>query len=324
VPHLLCRDFLHHLGSDRVWQAGRHRVDAARAAGLVFERLAPALKGVHAAGLVLPPYLDRAKVGLLLQQAEKLRSPIAISVIAPLALAWAAYGERAWEQVALVVDADDQALSWTLVEARADQLHVLGEQILPRLGVRAWKERVLDAVAERCVHHSRRDPRESGPAEQMLYDQLDDALEAARRGYLVELEVQTRQWYQNLHLRPEEIDVYAAPLVRQALEGMWAALVAASCVGRPSAVLASAAADRLPGLLAAFPEHLGERVPVRALPAEAAARAAHELAARCVRNLLPRGTYESSLPLPPAALTPSEGPPRPVFPIREPGHGPVR
>src|SRR6202163_4937656 len=45
LPHLVCTDFLAHLGESRQWVAGPHRLDADRALTLVFERLPPALAG---------------------------------------------------------------------------------------------------------------------------------------------------------------------------------------------------------------------------------------------------------------------------------------
>ena len=48
-------------------------------------------------------------------------------------------------------------------------------------------------------------------------EQLDDALEAARQGRIVELFIQTTNWYQNLLARPEEMVTFCQRLVSQAL-----------------------------------------------------------------------------------------------------------
>src|SRR5262245_13135045 len=40
LPHLACTDFLPHLGGPRTWSAGRHRLDAAGAFGVVCDSLA--------------------------------------------------------------------------------------------------------------------------------------------------------------------------------------------------------------------------------------------------------------------------------------------
>src|SRR5262249_36925940 len=147
------------------------------------------------------------------------------------------------------------------------------------------------------------------------------ALSAARRGQMVEFHIQTSQWYQNLHLRPEELETYGAALVRQGLEGMWAALVAVSAVGRPSHILVSAAVEPLPGLLAALPDHLGDRPLLRVLPAEATARSAHALASLVHAGTLRRGHFDTALPLPPS--TPKSGSREPderIISIRDAGY----
>src|SRR5947209_6828125 len=51
LPHLTCMDFLAHVGEPREWAAGRHRLDALKALGLVFDCLQPAL--AEAKGMVL-------------------------------------------------------------------------------------------------------------------------------------------------------------------------------------------------------------------------------------------------------------------------------
>src|SRR5215831_9534287 len=58
LPHLACLDFLGYLGTDHHWSAGRHRLDATRALGLVFEHLRPLLAGHQAVALALPAYLS--------------------------------------------------------------------------------------------------------------------------------------------------------------------------------------------------------------------------------------------------------------------------
>src|SRR5947209_17986477 len=57
MPHLACVDFLPWLGHGRTWSAGRHRLDATRALGLVFEHLARILARSEGAAVALPGYL---------------------------------------------------------------------------------------------------------------------------------------------------------------------------------------------------------------------------------------------------------------------------
>ena len=124
--------------------------------------------------------------------------------------------------MAVVGDVDDHALTWTAVAVRDDHVAIVGERTLPQLGLRAWRSRLIDAVAERCVRQTRRDPRDSAAAEQMLFDQLDAACDSCRQGRLVELVIQSDHWFQNLMLRPEECNGFCAPLSRQAAQQMQA------------------------------------------------------------------------------------------------------
>ncbi len=293
LPHMACLGFLPHLGDDRQWAAGRHRLDAAAALSLVFQYVQPSLTGVRGLALAVPSYLARAQVVLLVQLAEQLRLPILGTVTTPLMAALAGFAEEPWSGTALVVDADDHALTWTALSADTRQVLVLDEQVLPRLGVRAWKERLLNAIADRCIRHSRRDPRESAAAEQMLYEQFDAMLDACRQGQVAELVIRAASWCQHMLVRPEDLDLCCAPLVRLVLDGMHAVLRE----GSPAAVLVTAAAAQLPGLLTALLDHTGEQTTVALLAPEAVAQAAHHLAARFQTGSLPRGHLDTAVPL---------------------------
>src|SRR5207248_2514377 len=99
----VCLDFLAHLGGPREWAAGRHRLDAGRAAALVFEHLRTRAAGAQGCVLALPAYLDPAQVALLRPIADKARLPAVGSLAAPLAAGLAAYAEQPWNGPALVV-----------------------------------------------------------------------------------------------------------------------------------------------------------------------------------------------------------------------------
>jgi hypothetical protein len=335
APHLSCANFLPHLGERREWSAGRLRLDAAGALAVVLDRLRPAWAGAQAIALAVPAYLTAEQVEALVRVAEKARLRACAWVAAPVASVLSAYAEQPWAGPALVLDADDHALTCAAVAVEFGQARLLAAQALPHLGLRAWKERLLTAVADRCVRQSRRDPRDCAPAEQSLYDQLDGACDACRRGQMAELIVQMSQWGQNLILRADELAAACAPLVRQALAEMRALRESLPLV-LPPVVLVTDAAGRLPGLVAAVEaaarpaepvaepvpagEDFGEglldddalaRPPVSVLSPAAAARSACELAARWQRGELTRGPVEVA-PLPPP-LPADAGPARVQF-----------
>ncbi len=335
APHLACANFLPCLGERRVWAAGRHRLDAAQALALVLDRLRPVCGPARAVGLAVPAYLKRDQVETLVKLAERARLRVGGWVVAPLAVTLTAYAEQPWAGPALVLDVDEHALTWAAVAVEFGQARVLDAQARPHLGLRAWKGRLLDAVADRCVRQSRRDLRDSAAAEQMLYDQLDGALDAGRRGQMAELIVQMAQWGQNLILRPDELAAACAPLLRQALAEM-RALRDSLPPGLTPTVLITDAAGRLPGLIRALEEASGvpapaperdadcedfgeglldedgpERASVSVLSPDAAARAACDLAGRWQRGELTRGPVEVA-PLPPP-LPADAGPARLQF-----------
>lgn len=322
LPHLVCVDTLASLGKPRVWSAGRHRLDAARCLALVFERLQPSFAGTKGFAAALPAYLTPAQAAQFTQLAGKAKLTLLGSVTTPLAVALAAHAQQPQEGLVLVADVDEHALSLSTVLLDGEQARSLADQVLPRLNVRAWKLRLIDAVAERCVRHSRRDPRDSAAAEQSLYEQLDDALEASRQGRAAELSIRATQWFQNLFLQPEEIVKFSSRFLAEALAAARVLLTEAAFQA-PRTVLLTEAAGRLPGLADAlqtlvsapaaepvasdsddfgddlFPSSgsVGGGV-VTVLPADAVSRAMHELADRFHRGDLPREHLAHAAPLP--------------------------
>lgn len=318
LPHLSCINMPAWLGEPREWRAGRHRLDAAKALALVFDRLQPPLAGCKGCVTVVPDYLNPTQIGLLLPLLERTKVPQLASVVSPLAAVQAAYAEQSWSGLTLVLDADEHALSFAVVSVEKDQARILEQKATVALGLRAWKEAMLNAIADRCVRHSRRDPRDSASAEQALYEQLDQALEPWRRGQRVELIVQAAPWFQNLVLLPEEASGFCQRLVRGVREEMrYLVEVFASSL---RAIVLTDAVARLPGLepslraylrespaLAAMPleEPRGSRLrngmarEVLVLPADGLARAAWLLSRRCQDKELARGHFDSVLALQP-------------------------
>jgi hypothetical protein len=301
LPHMACINFLPHLGTPREWKAGRHRLDASKAMALVLERLKPACAGIRGLAMALPAYLERPQAGQLAALAAKARMPLLGSVTAPVALAWTAHEQHPWRGLAVVVDVDDHAMTCAVVAAdepeAAGQVRTLGERANPQLGLRAWKERLLDGIADRCIRQSRRDLRDSGTAEQALYEQLDAACEASHQGHMVELEIAAEHWFQNLILTPGDLAAFCRPLVKRVLTATETALSTAQAELPPEVVLLSAAAARLPGMAAALHQHSGAGTVVLELSPDAGARAAHELAEHWRSGALPSGHVDVALPL---------------------------
>lgn len=308
LPHLVCENFLTRLGTPHQWTAGRHRLDAAGALALVFDRLRSVCTSAQGAVLAVPPYLTRDQGETLTPLAVKSRFPLLGSVSAALASALSAYRSSPWTGPAVVIDADDHALTCSLLSPGSDEkesqpsgtfaFRQAGLLTLPPLSLRAWKIRLIDMLADRCILHSRWDPRDSGESEQMLYDQLEEVWDACRQEQMAEVVARGAQWCQNLILRPEEIRTFCDPLIRKALEQVREFLASAGTEDSPK-VLASAAVCRLPGLREALQEETGGSF--HPLPADAAAAGAHELAACFQRGELPRGHHDAMVCRPPSA-----------------------
>jgi hypothetical protein len=348
LPDFACLDFLPHLGGQRLWQTGRHRLDAARALGLNLEALGRTVGRAGGVAAAPPAYLTEEQLALLAHLAGKARWRLLAWLPRPLAFAWAGYDRLPWSGRALVLDVDGHALGWSAVAVEADRVRLLAHQSSPGLGRHAWMARLLDGVAGRCVRQSRRDPRESPEAEQYLFDQLRALLEAGPAGDRpVELVLQTSRWYQRVSLPAGDLTGFCAPLAARALRAMEAMASVTAAHGPVGAVMVTAAAARLPGLTAALERALQASAPetppddedfgegllqdtevaagsLSVLDAHAACRAAHNLAVRVQRGDLPAGGV-TVMPLPPRGPSPrlhdGDGEEPPGYRIPFPGAG---
>jgi hypothetical protein len=267
APHLAVLDFLPQVGQPRLWQAGPHRLNADQALALVFGHLVPRLPRSAEAVVALPSYLTTEQVELIGTLAEQSGLRLHGSVPTPAAAAVAAAGQLPWSGLALVLDLDGAALTWSAVALTADQARLVDVVANPRLGRAVWVAQLLDFVARRCVRLSRRDPRESPEGEQSLYDQLDAMLELdAPPDGILELTVETPQWEQQMELRTSEMSGACAELVKRAVHRFDELVTRTATSGPAAAVLLTAAAAHLPGLRPAL------EVRMQAAPAPKPAR----------------------------------------------------
>jgi hypothetical protein len=293
APHEVCRNYLPMLGQPREWRCGRHRLDAFAAVGLLVQRLRQPFAGQTAIAAALPAYLTVTQVSRIRDAFKTTKLPLGGTISTPLAVAATAADEFA---TAVVLEADEHALTWTVLAAEAGRARVLTTLVQKSVGIDDWMDRLVDAVSDRCVRMCRRDPRDSGAAEQSVYEQIDAALENLIPGRPVELHVRTTQWFQLLSLPPEDFEQACAKLARQAVDGLSQGLgqahAAVPAMVPPNVLWLTADAARLPGLVAAVTQHLPEPAAIRPLAADAVAAAAHALADRLtgghVDSLIPR------------------------------------
>jgi hypothetical protein len=328
-PHLICHGFLAGLmDPQKTWSAGRHRLDARQALSHVWRRLEPICRRARGVATTLPAYVARPQAETVLQLGEQARVPVMGSVSAVLAAALAGYAEQAWINAVLIIDIDEHAATLALVKAVDGLAHVLDSRAYPHLGLRAWKDRLLNALADCCVLQTRRDPRDAPLAEQALYEQLDSLLEASSQGRHLHLGIQATSWYQNLLIQPDQTAGFCAQLTRRLLGEMDALLDGLPAEELPGSIVLTHAAGRLPGLTnvlrhvveawqqqSSSPYRTGTRLhdedfgedllgetasehPVAVLSADALARSAHAVGAWLVHGDLPRGHLDGVAPLP--------------------------
>ncbi len=314
TPHLACVDFLPHLGDRREWVGPRCRIDAARALGLVFDRVAARIGKHDAAAIALPGYLLSEQRALVRKAAEQSRMKFYGTADTALAAALTAHAQQAWQGPALLADVDDHALTWTVVDVESGFASIVhGESHVP-LSLNAWKERLLDTVADACVLRSRRDPRDSAEAEQTLHDQLNSLLLACQEGRPGE--VTLKAWSLQLALNPSEVAGACRPLLERSIAAFESAVDAAAQRGPVRAIVLTSAAARLPGLVAAL-----ERVAV-SLAGSDSGEAAH------VRILDPDAVAQAVLDLTrdwqAGTLRPGHLDAAPVLEAQSPAIGPAR
>jgi hypothetical protein len=253
-PHLVCRDFLPHVGmpgpkSPR-WQAGRHKLDADAALVVAWQRLHPVLKSYGPVVATLPGYLSSTQAEAIRLLAAKAKVTFAGSIAAPLAAALIAYAEQTWVSSAIVVDVDEFALTLSRIVA-IDGQAILGEtRTMAGLCEKAWTERLLNCLADVCVWQTRRDPRDTPQAEQGLFDQIEGLFDATLQGRVCQIGVQGHQWYQNLLVTPEQTLHFCAGLLKTAQNELDAFLEGLNESEAPPVFLLTHTAGRLPGLVA--------------------------------------------------------------------------
>jgi hypothetical protein len=269
------------------------------------------------------------------------RLPVLGSMPTLLATALAGYAEQFWRYAVLVVDVDDYALTLGWVAETAGNAKLIESRTFPHLGLRFWKDRLLNTLSDLFVWQHRRDPRDVPNAEQCLYDQLETLTDAMVQQRALQLAVQGPNWVKHLLVHPEQTAQFCQPLVKKVVAEADHLFLSAASSEPLRGILLTQAAGRLPGLAAALnalvepggmeprrplkrvsevhEEDFGEdllshadepsAVGMMTLPADASARTAHALAERFRDGELPLRHLETSAPL--LAAPPADhGPPR--------------
>lgn len=321
MPHAVCSNFLPALTHSREWRNGRNVLTPEAALELALAKvIGPVTAESEAVALTLPPYLSPGQVGKAIAATVRTRLPLKGTAVGSLAVAAdravsILTGKAAAPEVpapdwvvpmrsattgpgsVILLDADEHALSATVVAVERDRVRVTGTAMWPKFSARAWKDRLLDGISDRCVRLCRRDPRDSADAEQALYEQLDDAIDRVRAGQRVNFTVRTDRWYQDVAQNPDEIEGHCAALARGAGEAIRELLGSGTLDVPPRAIWLTHEAGRLPGLARALHGHTPERTAIEILPPAAVALAAAALVPRWLAAELPRAHLDSVIML---------------------------
>jgi len=344
-PREVCHAFLPyltaHANQGPQWQHGRNSLDVRAACEIVWRRLLTYVADAQGVLLTVPSYLQPAQADTLRQIGERVRVPILGSMPTLLSTAIAGYMEQFWRNAVLVVDVDDYALTLGWVTETAGDAKLIESRAFPHLGLRFWRDRLINTLSDLCVWQHRRDPRDVPNAEQGLYDQLETLTDALVQQRALQVAVQGPTWIKHLLVHPEQTTQFCQPLVKKVVAEADHLLLSLASNEPPRGILLTQAAGRLPGLAAAMKsliepgpaqprrstkrvsefheEDFGENLlfqddeqpaaGVMTLPAEAPARTAHALAELFRDGELPSRHLETSAPL--LAPPPVEhGPPR--------------
>jgi hypothetical protein len=322
LPHLSVSGYLPHLGRPTEWKGGRHRLTAEAAIALALDRVRVAAAGFERVYVGVPAYLTLQQTNRLCAVAGKMRFPLKGTAASALALAadragalladtppadddskpgWVVPMHRPARPPAsadvVIVDADDYALTASLVRVEPTQAKLLGSSTLPRAGAKLWREKLLDALCDRCVRVCRRDPRDSAEAEQALYEQIDDSLDRLLNAPKLSLTVRAAHWYQDLHLTPDDFAGPCAGFVRLGVDAVRDLIAATPAPEPPRAVWLTHEACRLPGLGQALYQNMAERTTVGVLRPEAVAVALANLGDRWHAGELPGTHLDSTIPV---------------------------
>jgi molecular chaperone DnaK (HSP70) len=303
MPHAVCAGFLPRLGNPVAWKNGRHCLDPTQALAAIWDQVGDHLVGVEGVTIAAPAYLTGEQVRLLQASAEQAKLPVLAFINRTLAAGLTSLAENTAHHLSVVVDVDDHALTCAVFRPREAEFCCLGQQVLPTLGLRLWRERLLARIAESCVRSSRRDPRESPEADQQLFDQAEQLLDAVGRNQSTSVRVQGAHWLQSMIVTPGQATAACAGLARQAAQAVQAAVVWGEQQLTNATIYLTAEAARLPGLAAAIYQRSANKTPIVALPAAGPAEAAFDLAQRINCHELAGGLFGSAVPLP-AIATP--------------------
>ncbi|HMP04216.1 MAG TPA: hypothetical protein PKD86_09735 [Gemmatales bacterium] len=257
-PHQALGSLLRFLATRQPLALGRYTITAEEALVKLLEHARPRLN--HATGVLalVPAWLEIA-------DAERLAGALARAHLTPLAilprcllLATEALETAASTEKVLLVEFDDAALTAAWLDRAEGHIRWHLAAQLPHLGRSSWREALIHAAAETCVHQCRRDPRAVPESDQELFNAADAWL--TRPDPLAPLSAQVTfprsEETQALVVAPTQVALALQPLIQAVADQVAGQL---GSVPAPVNVLLSHPLAALPGLADAVAEKTGRR-----------------------------------------------------------------
>ncbi len=258
----------------------------------------------------VPPYLSKRQLEVFIHLSVESGLPVAGIIASPLANVLSAYAEHPWTGSAILLDLDEHMFWLSLLKTEEGNAEILDTFGYEHLGLRHWHQKVLDGLADHCIQHTRRDPRDCPAAEQALYMQLQPIMEQCVYGHVANVTFRTRDQFHHFVLLPEHTLGFCKSLTQEIVSEVSNALRHLRSEGHTSPVLlVSHQGSLLPGVVGNL-EHYQQRntgqelnslsavASIILLPPDAGCRGAFSLAPQFLAEELPSWFVQSQAPLP--------------------------
>lgn len=274
-PHLTQGALLTILAQDEPITIGRHTLRPDAALGYIVDTIRSRLSGVDRVLVAVPTWLPLPTADKLLQVLRRLQLDIVCLVPRGLLLGLEAATEPMFSHEAWLAELDEAALTITHLYIQDGLLQRRRPSVIPALSRAAWRESLLNAVAETAILQFRRDPRALAEVDQAVFAAVDAWLSRpeADGHFAVPLEFPRTDLQVTVTLTAEQ--------VQQALSGLAKAtvrhwLASARRMAEPSSAtswLLSRELACLPGVLDQVRQHISQALEVevgQSLPRTAA------------------------------------------------------
>lgn len=172
-PHLAHGALLITLAQDEPIVVGRHQLRPDAALGHILDAIRPRLSGVKRTLVAVPTWLTLPAAEKLLHILRRLHLDIVALVPRGLLLGLEAATEQLFSRHGWLAELDDAALVITRLYSQDGLLLHRPPTVIPGLSRAAWREMLVNAVAEASILQCRRDTRALAAVDQAVFAAVD-------------------------------------------------------------------------------------------------------------------------------------------------------